>query len=313
MLETFGATLSPMLVMFMCMVIGYVLNKWKLAPENTASVLSKLENCVLVPALVINTFMNYCTVKSLASEYKLVLYCAVVLVLALCISIPLSKAFVKEGYGRNIYKYALSFGNFSFMGNAIVPAIFGEEMLYHYMLFILPLNTVCYTWGVMSLMPKDKSNGSVLKRLINPIFASIIIGAVLGLTGVGNCLPKFVTSTVSNLSACMGPLAMVLTGFVIGDYKFAELMKNKKVYVATFLRLIVLPVLFVAVMYFIGADKTAIVLTLFAYGTPLGLNTVVFPAAYGNDTKTGASMAMISHTLCVVTIPLLYALITYIV
>lgn len=106
---------------------------------------------------------------------------------------------------------------------------------------------------------------------------------------------------------------MVLTGFVIGDYKFAELLKNKKVYVATFLRLIVLPVLFVAVMYFIGADKTAIVLTLFAYGTPLGLNTVVFPAAYGNDTKTGASMAMISHTLCVVTIPLLYALITYIV
>ena len=32
------------------------------------------------------------------------------------------------------------------------------------------------------------------------------------------------------------------------------------------------------------------------------------PAAYGGDTSTGASMAMISHTLCVITIPLMYAL-----
>ena len=49
-------------------------------------------------------------------------------------------------------------------------------------------------------------------------------------------------------------------------------------------------------------------LALFAYATPLGMNTVVFPAAYGGETKTGASMAMISHTLSVVTIPLMYLL-----
>ena len=51
-------------------------------------------------------------------------------------------------------------------------------------------------------------------------------------------------------------------------------------------------------------------MTLFAFGTPLGLNTVVFPAAYGGDTSTGASMAMISHTLCVITIPIMYAIVS---
>ena len=61
------------------------------------------------------------------------------------------------------------------------------------------------------------------------------------------------------------------------------------------------------------ADKQVLVLTLFAFGTPLGLNTVVFPAAYGGDTSIGASMAMISHTLCVATIPLMYALLSAIV
>ena len=64
MFETFSATLSPMLVMFLCMALGFVANKLKLAPENTATVLSKLENYFLVPALILPTFMTFCSIES---------------------------------------------------------------------------------------------------------------------------------------------------------------------------------------------------------------------------------------------------------
>lgn len=306
MLQTFLATLSPMLVMFLCMALGFVSNKLRLTPDNTATVLSKLENYFLVPALIINTFMNYCTVASVKEQYKLILYCLIVLVLAVVIAWPLSGVFCRCGYTREIYKYALTFGNFSFMGNAIVPAILGPEMLYSYMLYILPLNIAVYTGGVIILIPKGQGK-NILKSLLNPIFVSIIIGAVLGLTGAKQYIPSFVTSTIGNLAACMGPLAMLLTGFVIGDYKFGKLLKNGKVYIATALRLIILPALFLGLLILLKADDMTLILTFFAFGTPLGLNTVVFPAAYGGDTATGASMAMISHTLCIITIPLMYA------
>lgn len=36
-----------MLVMFLCMIVGFLANKLKLAPENAATVLSKLENYFL--------------------------------------------------------------------------------------------------------------------------------------------------------------------------------------------------------------------------------------------------------------------------
>ena len=239
------------------------------------------------------------------------LYSAIALVIAIVIALPLSKVFARDdAYKRNIYKYALAFGNFSFMGNAIVPAIMGDKMLYNYMLYILPLNVAVYTWGVIILIPRGNNSGSALKNLLNPIFVSIIIGALLGLTGAAEYVPSFIKSTVTNCASCMGPLAMILTGFVIGGYNIVGLLKNKAVYIATALRLIVLPLLFMVILHFIGADKGALYLTLIAFGTPLGLNTVVFPAAYGGDTSTGASMAMISHTLCVITIPLMYALLT---
>ena len=63
-------------------------------------------------------------------------------------------------------------------------------------------------------------------------------------------------------------------------------------------------------MFNIAIDNTAVILLFFAYATPLGLNTIVFPEAYGGDPKTGASMALISHTLCVITIPIMFALIS---
>ena len=65
MLDTFIATLNPMLVMFTCILIGFVLRKTKLAPENTGEVLSKVENFVFMPAQVFVTFMTYCTIESL--------------------------------------------------------------------------------------------------------------------------------------------------------------------------------------------------------------------------------------------------------
>ena len=315
MLSTFQATLSPMLVMFLCIVTGFVLNKKKLCPANTATVLSKLENNVLIPALVINTFMKYCTVASLREQYKLVLYCVIAVLIAIALAYPLSRLFEKDGYKKNIYRYAMAFGNFGFMGNAIVPAILGSEALYNYMLFTLPLNIAVYTWGASILIPKEYKDSSAngkkpnpLLRLLNPAMVSIALGAALGLTGAEAIIPSFITTTLGNLAACMGPLAMVLTGFVIGDYDVLALIKNKKVYAASFLRLFILPAFFLALLMLLGADDQTVTYALFAYATPLGLNTVVFPAAYGGDTSTGASMAMISHTVCVVTIPLMYAL-----
>lgn len=316
MLEVFKATFSQMMVMFLCLLVGFILNKKKLVPENGATVLSKLENYVLVPSLIINTFMDKCTIEALSKHYKLVLYSAVAVAVGVALAYLLSGLFEKDEYKKNIYKYAIAFGNFSFMGNAIVPAILGggnadlqKEWAFKYLLFSLALNLVVYTWGIIILIPKDKKQGkSPIANLLNPTVISILVGIVLGLTGAQKYVPAFITSTLTSFQACMGPVAMVLTGFVIGGYNIAKLLKNKKVYIMTALRLIIFPVLFVGILMLLKADIETITLCFFAYSTPMGLNTVIFPAAYGGDTETGAAMAMISHTLCIVTIPLMYAL-----
>ena len=43
-----------------------------------------------------------------------------------------------------------------------------------------------------------------------------------------------------------------------------------------------------------------------AIAMPLGLNTIVIPSAYGKDSTVAAGMAIISHLLSCITIPLVF-------
>ena len=225
----------------------------------------------------------------------------------------MARFFSKEKTERNIYLYNLIIANMGFLGNAIVPQIMGQEALYSYLLFCLPFNIVLYTWAINLLIPPEKlEKKSIWKKLAHPTLIAMAIGVLLGLSGVGKVLPGFVSTTLKNLSGCMGPVAMLLTGFVIGGYQIGELLRKGKVYIITFIRLLILPSVTVVVLTLLGADKTTALLGMFATGAALGLNTVVVPAAYDGDTRIGAAMAMISHVGAIVTIPLLYALFTQI-
>lgn len=313
MLETFLATVSPMMVMFLCILIGFGLKRTRVAPENTATVLSKLEIYVLLPAQILMTFLKYCTLETIRDQYRVVLYGCVAIALSVLMGCLLFRLFSKENYERRIYRYSLIIANTGFLGSAIVPQIMGEAALYTYMLFSLPLNVVLYSWCINTLVPEKKGEKKALwKRLLNPTMIALAAGILLGISGAGSVLPGFALTTLEKLSGCMGPIAMVLTGFVVGGYDLKELLKNKRVYIVSALRLTVLPCVIVACLVLLGADRNTALMAMFAYGAALGLNTVVIPAAHDGDTHTGAAMALISHVGAVVTIPLLYALLTQI-
>ena len=313
MFEAFSATLSAMLAMFCCIFAGFVLRKKNLMPENTDCVLSKLLTYAIAPALTFSTFSQNFNFASLMQHYSLILYSCLIIGLAVLLSGPLSRLFAREGYARNIYKYAMVFANYGYMGNAIVLVIFGSEILYYYMLFTIPLNTVCLSWGMTQLIPGKGGLKGTLLRILNPSTIAMGLGILAGLLNLKAYMPEFVTTALNNLGNCMGPIAMVLSGCVVGMYDMKKMLTNKKIYLASVLRLTVLPALFCGILLLLGADKLVLTLALVAFATPLGLNTVVFPAAYGADTSIGAGMALISHVLSVITFPLMYMLFTVVI
>ena len=318
-MSTFLATLNPMLTLFICIAIGFIFSKCKILPEGSGKVMAKLETWIFCPALNFTTMAYFCTVDSIGEHLINIILSSLGVILAIAISVFLARFFVKEkGTERGVYLYALAFANSGYMGDPIVLAMFGDVALSYYKLFCLPIQLMIYSWGIGVMTPVTEKKGGAWRRLLNAPTVAMLLGMAVGLSGVGKYIPGFLTNSLDTLKVCMGPVAMLLAGVTIAKYDFLSMLKNKRVYVATLLRLFPLPAIIVAFIFLLkvlassafdlSISNDVLFLTFFATAPALGLNTVIFPEAYGGNPETGASMAMISHTLCVITIPLLYAL-----
>ena len=314
-MDVFFLTLSQMLKMFTFIMVGYVLKKGKILPQSSELALSRLETFFFVPALCIYSWMENCTPKTLRENSVLILYGLVIIIFAIGLAYLLCGIFVRKAdteeaeYERNIYKYALTFGNYGYMGYFIVLGVWGNEMFFKYSMFTLCIGLACTSWGMAILIPKKYGNSSlesVVKRVFTPPVIGITIGMVAGLLNVKEFVPDFLMSVLSDASDCMGPVAMVLAGFVIGGYDIKELFSNKKVYAASAMRLILIPAGLMVLLKILGISDEIMALVLIAYATPPGLNIIVYPAAYGGETHTGASMTMIASMLSIITIPIMY-------
>ena len=100
MINTFLATLDPMLMLFFCMAIGYAVSKSGIMPKNSASVLSKLETWVFCPALSFATMARNCTVSSLGTHGVNIVISILTMSVALGIAIPLSGLFTNASDRR---------------------------------------------------------------------------------------------------------------------------------------------------------------------------------------------------------------------
>ena len=307
-MELFLATGNQMIFLFLLILIGFVLSKYGVLPDGTSKIIALLENNVFIPALVAGTFISNFTPEKIQTAGVLFGFSFLWLIVIVPLSIFIPKWIVKDQHTRNIFTYGLAFSNFGFMGNSVVLALF-PEIFMEYLIFTLPLWILIYLWGVPQLLlPKTEKKGiaSALKRFLNPMLIGMLVGMLIGITGFR--LPSAVTSVVDTLGSCMSPVAMLLTGVTISKIDLKRVFRDYTIYIVSAVRLILIPLAFVALFAFWSVDRTVVVCTVCAVAMPLGLNTVVIPSAYGKDPTTAAGMALISHLLSCLTIPLIFLL-----
>lgn len=308
--EIFIPTFNQILFLLTLMLIGYLLTKTKTIPIESSKVLSILETYVFVPALILFTFVSNFTLNNLKELWQYFLAGTILVSISIIIGILLSRLFVKDDYRRKIYTYALAFPNFSFMGIAICNALY-PNILFEYLIFIIPFYLALYIWAIPKLlMPQTIKTSSIKTKILNPMFISLILGVILGLLNIK--LPSFLSTSISSLANIMSPVAMILTGIIIARTTLKENFVNLKIYLLSFVRLIVIPLIFIFILMITNLKYEIKLCTLIIVSMPLGLNSIVIPAAYDLDTKEASIMALLSHLMSLLTIPTIFLLFNYI-
>ncbi|MBQ4100089.1 MAG: AEC family transporter, partial [Oscillospiraceae bacterium] len=157
-MEIFSLTLQQMLMMFTLILAGYLLRRCKILPETSDTTLARLETYIFCPALSLFSQISQCRIENFIENSKIIIFGAVITFAMMIIAVPVSKLFVrnsktsKDEYQRNVYKYSIAIANFAFMGNFLIRGVWGEEMLYKYVLFTFTLLLVCSSWGLYILI-----------------------------------------------------------------------------------------------------------------------------------------------------------------
>lgn len=311
MLETFLMTLGKMAQVLVLLAIGFLFNKAKLIPKSAETVLSRLVTMLFVPALTFYANMMECKIDQLGEYGILVLVGAAFCVGSTLLSYPMSRIFSKEnGYHRGVYRYALTMPNTSGVGIPLMMAFFGTAGVFQFQLVQFAANILTYSWGMVQLQPSHGKTSfwTNFKKCFNLQFFAMAIGMILGAFGAKEWMPSPVVQLTDSLGNCYVPVALFLTGYSLADYPLSSVFVNAKYYLYTAWRLVAMPLIYLAILLVFKAPLMLATMIGITYACPCGMNVVIFPAAYGEECRDGASMVLLSTIVSLVTVPLIYML-----
>lgn len=304
MFEVFLTTISKVSTLLIFIALGYILRRSRKLPDNAGRVLSMLTTLVFSPAYTIKNLSASLTLETLGSQLVLIGYGLVFVLAVIGLAYLLAKPLSRDDFERRSSIYAFSIPNYGYFGYPLVEGVFGSAVLSQMMIFGLPLSIACNTFGYL-LFAKD-GKLTLKKILTTPLILGVLTGCFLGLSGIK--LPGIITDVLSSAAACMSPASMLLAGFVLGGFPLLDLLKGKRSYLMSGIRLLGLPLLFGVVLWLIGMRGMYLVLPVLILAMPLGLNLVVFPESQGIDASGNAKMCFVCNLLTIVVLPPLFAL-----
>lgn len=296
--------LRQMLKLFIMLLLGWGIVKTKLLKSNDSKVLSTIAVYLVTPCVIINAFQIESTPE--AAQGLLLAFGA-----AICSQLIFLTLICTVGKKLPVVERAsIMYSNAANMIIPIVQAVLGAEWVLYTSAYIAVQIVLLWTHG-RSMISGEK--GISLKKIFTNLnIISMFIGILLFAFGLK--LPALAAETMNSISAMVGPLGMLILGMLMADLNLKEVLKNKRIYLISAIRLLICPLLVlllikVSGVYNLRADAATILFIPFlASCAPPAVNITQMAQVYGENAKHASAINVFSICMCLFTTPLLAGL-----
>ena len=303
---TIGSILfQQILVMFLLIAVGYVLFKGKLVSIEGSKTLSNILLYAVSPCLIINAY----SIERTPERVNGVLISFALAALGLLLSIVVSRFFFgskKRRQSHSLEHFGTAFSNAGFIGIPLVQAALGEEAVLYVSAFVAFLNILQWTYGVVVI---TQSREAIRPKKIfqNPVILSMVLSMLIFFFQIP--LPEVLGRTIAYVGNLNAPLAMMILGTYLAQTELLSIFRVPRLYVASFLRLVVIPLLTIAVFCLVpDAFYEAKMATLIAASAPIGANVALFAQLNGKDYTYAVKEVCLCTLLCLFTMPFVMTL-----
>ena len=292
--------------LFLMILMGYIIVKTGLLKGEDSKVISIIVLYLVIPCVIINAFqVDYTSEK--VKELLLVFAASVLLQVILLAAVWGAGKVLKlnEVEATSIY--------YSNSGNLIVPLvtfILGKEWVLYGCVFMSVQLVFLWTHGKNTISREGKWDWKKIVFNVNMI--SVFAGVVLFFTKIR--LPEIVDQALRSVGSMIGPASMIVTGMLIAEMNIRNIFENVKVYFISFLRLVVIPVISLAILKISGLvnihpdGKKLLLIVFLAVITPSASTITQMCQVYGNDSKYASAINVMTTLLSIITMPLMVLL-----
>lgn len=292
-----------MVKLLFTMAVGFYLNRKDILNQETSQKLSAMVVNFTAPLLIISS-AGQVTANS-KGDIILMLVSGLVLYATFpFISIAVAKLIHAPSGSKGIYQCMVMFANTAFMGYPVIQALYGESSIFYTTIFNVGYNILFYTYAVF-LLDKDAGQASKFepKRLANAGFLAALLAVIIPFSGI--TLPEIVLEPCSFIGNITTPLSMLIIGSNMANYPLHDIFSERKIYIMTVIRLLVMPLLTAVYMNFLTDNPLLICMSSMTIGMPVGSMVAMASSKYGEKGRVG-SISVVMSTLCsMITIPIL--------
>lgn len=296
-------SLNATIPIFLVMVIGYTLKALHIVDEHFVQTLNSFNYKVSLPLLLFKDISESDFFGVWDTKY--VLYCF--LVTLICIAVIWIAAgllyhnkaqlgeFIQSSYRSSAAVLGIAFIQNIYGSSGMAPLmIIGTVPLYN----VAAVFILSFTGPAAHGLDKDSLKSAFKGILTNPIIIGILLGMLTSACKIS--FPFIVTQTISNLSVIATPLALL--GLGAGFEGRKALQQIVPTAVASFIKLVLLPLLFLPLavaMGFIGEKLVAILVML---GSPTTVSCYIMAKNMKHEGVLTSSVVVVTTFLSSITL-----------
>lgn len=300
---------TQVVVIFLLMLLGVVIRKLGFLHSQSINDLTNIILYFLSPIVIIKAFEQPFS----RARFNQLLVLVVAVFLTYFVSILLASLLFRRVRDQNIRRIAIygsTYSNNGFMGIPLAQGLFGSIGVFYAVASMIGFNVMSWTQGIGIFQDRTQRRfGEQFKKIIlNPNIIAIIVGLIMFVTSYH--LPKLLFSFIDYTSPAFTPMAMIVIGCNLANLSLKDVKLPGSLWVSLVVRDLVFPILGVLILLAMGVSGVPMVTTVILSACPVAGLVVLFTLQAGGDAKPATILMSISTILSLVTIPMVYGIVS---
>ena len=272
------------------MSCGFTVVKCGLIDAKSSRTLSVICIYIIMPCVMINAFQIEYS-RSIRNGFLLAVAAAILIHIFLLVFVQIIGKPLKLSV---VEKESIIYSN---SGNLVIPlvtVVLGEKWVIYASAFLSVQMILMWTHG-QSLM--EAKAGINWKKILCNINLPVILG-----------------NTMSQISATLGPVCMIMLGMTMTEVKWKDIFSHSRIYLITILKMVVTPLLILLFLKYLPLasmvkdGKTILLISLMAVITPSATTIVQLAQLYDQDPVYASTINVMTTLVSIITMPLMVML-----